>query len=159
MVMPETTLAGWENRIRAFGNDHGAPLERTDTAPGEGYQPPFRELQRPLPCVSAGAQRADRRDRSPQTLTGNATKQLQPGVWRLASGGGGMKADRELCPKMFMSPQPLRALIRMGGYAAMFRDEEAVSLHETMMPGSDAELHGGFGVKPSVFLSQGWSHS
>lgn len=28
--MPETTLAGWENRIRAYSNDHGTPLERTD---------------------------------------------------------------------------------------------------------------------------------
>lgn len=28
--MPKTTLAGWENRIRAYSNEHDHLLERTD---------------------------------------------------------------------------------------------------------------------------------
>lgn len=28
--MPSTTLAGWENRIRAYSTEHSTPLERTD---------------------------------------------------------------------------------------------------------------------------------
>lgn len=28
--MPSTTLAGWENRIRAYSTEHNTPLARTD---------------------------------------------------------------------------------------------------------------------------------
>ena len=53
---------------------------------------------------------------------------------------------------MIMGAAPLRALIRMGGYAAVFGDDEAVALFRQIMSDVDAEMNRSSGVSLAEFL-------
>lgn len=64
-----------------------------------------------------------------------------------------MSAEPTLTPAMIMGAAPLRALIRMGGYAAVFGDDEAVALLRQITNEIDAELQKSSGVSLAEFMS------